>query len=134
MANDKYDDNVGLKIRNCGEVSMVKWFIATIIIHVSGEDEVGTGFQWDFWNFQFYGRPQRMERTWQSMTKRQKYILMTRFGFSFIVNSVFRSMILGTAPMMLCVEEPLDFVKDVLAICFIIKLDDFAAEKEYDVD
>lgn len=130
--NNGYDGNVGVKIRNCGEVSMVKWFIATIILHVAGEDEVGAEFQWDFWNFQFFKRPERMGTVWQ-MKPYKRCVLMMRFVFSFIVNSLFRCIIVGTAPMMLCVEEPLDFVKDVLAICFIIKLDDYAAENEYDV-
>jgi len=42
----------------------------------------------------------------------------------FTVNSVARGIILYTVPIMVCVEGPLDFVKDLTAVMFITMLDD----------
>lgn len=46
-----------------------------------------------------------------------------------LVNSIARDIILYTFPLMLCVEGPLDFVKDCTAIFFLTTLDDTGPEK-----
>merc|ERR1719195_784566 len=50
--------------------------------------------------------------------------IILRLIWDFLINAVARAIICGTAPIMLCVEGPLDFVKDATAVFFIIKLDD----------
>eukprot|EP00812_Abedinium_dasypus_P009524 NODE_320_length_1671_cov_297.080446.p1 GENE.NODE_320_length_1671_cov_297.080446~~NODE_320_length_1671_cov_297.080446.p1 ORF type:complete len:497 (+),score=139.92 NODE_320_length_1671_cov_297.080446:3-1493(+) len=47
-----------------------------------------------------------------------------RFLCDFAVNGVARQLILFTFPIMLCVEEPLDVVKDCTAVFFMTMLDD----------
>eukprot|EP00418_Pyrodinium_bahamense_P067452 CAMPEP_0179085796 /NCGR_PEP_ID=MMETSP0796-20121207/38877_1 /TAXON_ID=73915 /ORGANISM="Pyrodinium bahamense, Strain pbaha01" /LENGTH=117 /DNA_ID=CAMNT_0020783243 /DNA_START=199 /DNA_END=552 /DNA_ORIENTATION=- len=43
---------------------------------------------------------------------------------SLFINLIFRQIIVCSAPVLLGVEEPLDFIKDCLALFFITKLDD----------
>jgi len=50
--------------------------------------------------------------------------IYVRMFCDFFVNAFARAIICGTAPIMLCVEGPLDFVKDATAVFFILKLDD----------
>lgn len=52
-----------------------------------------------------------------------KYEWHIRRFMDFSVNSVARSIILYTVPIMVCVEGPLDFVKDLTAVMFITMLD-----------
>jgi len=47
-----------------------------------------------------------------------------RLGFDFMINSLVRKVVLLTAPIIFCTEEPLDFIKDCLAVFFISTLDD----------
>merc|ERR1712039_119727 len=56
--------------------------------------------------------------------------VLARFFLDFMINAVARSIIRGTVPIMLCVEGPLDFVKDVTAVFFILKLDDIDSDKD----
>jgi len=48
----------------------------------------------------------------------------------FSVNAVARSIILYTVPIMVCVEGPLDFVKDLTAIMFITTLDNLSEPRD----
>mmetsp|Transcript_6276 Transcript_6276/g.14395 ORF Transcript_6276/g.14395 Transcript_6276/m.14395 type:complete len:363 (-) Transcript_6276:63-1151(-) len=120
------------------KVSIMKWLFAVIITLVVGEDETGSDFNDRFW--------QRLLGDKGFWTEERKTELCTMwFGFvpvtywaewqirsalDRIVNSVFRAVLLSTAPIMLSPEEPLDFIKDCLAIFFIAKLDDFDDAKE----
>jgi len=51
-----------------------------------------------------------------------------RSVMDFTVNGVARSILLYTVPIMVCVEEPLDFVKDLTAVMFITLLDDIPGD------
>jgi len=62
------------------------------------------------------------------MTLQCEWLLRCLLDFS--VNSVARSTILYTVPIMVCVEGPLDFVKDLTAVMFITLLDNINREKE----
>merc|ERR1712151_52246 len=48
----------------------------------------------------------------------------------FGVNAVVRSIVLHTFPILLSVEDPLDFVKDCTAVFFITTLDDLDFPKD----
>mmetsp|Transcript_124209 Transcript_124209/g.215331 ORF Transcript_124209/g.215331 Transcript_124209/m.215331 type:complete len:586 (-) Transcript_124209:221-1978(-) len=50
--------------------------------------------------------------------------LIVRWWLDFLINNVFLHTIMVTVPIMLSVEPPLDFVKDVTALFFILKMDD----------
>jgi len=52
-----------------------------------------------------------------------------RQGMDLLINRLFRSIIIYTFPIMLCVEGPLDFVKDCTAIWFITTLDDLGGDE-----
>jgi hypothetical protein len=53
-----------------------------------------------------------------------KHEMAVRCLMDFIINSICWSLIVYTFPIMLCVEGPLDFVKDCTAVFFISQLDD----------
>jgi hypothetical protein len=53
-----------------------------------------------------------------------KYELYMRTVMDFCINAAAQKLIMYTVPVFLCVEEPLDFVKDCTALLFISKLDD----------
>merc|ERR1712039_979599 len=50
------------------------------------------------------------------------------------INSIAYNVIMFTFPIMLCVEGPLDFVKDCTAIFFLTTLDDTGFEKSKNID
>jgi len=52
-----------------------------------------------------------------------------RAGMDWVINGVCRSLVMYTFPLMLCVEDPLDFVKDAMAVLFITTLDDMPNAK-----
>lgn len=47
-----------------------------------------------------------------------------RITLDFAVNAGFYSMIMATAPILLSVETPLDFLRDIIAFTFILRFDD----------
>jgi len=53
-----------------------------------------------------------------------KYFWWLRWFFDMTINGMARNIIMFTFPIMLGAEEPLDFVKDCLAVLFITQLDD----------
>merc|ERR1712107_195463 len=55
---------------------------------------------------------------------RYRHEWLVRRFMSYMVNRVFRVIILGTAPVLLSVAGPMDFIKDVMAVFFMTKLDD----------
>jgi len=132
---------------NHKNMSVIQWCFATIITAIAGEDEVGTPYNEEFWitltgdtwyapSLWMRGRKvgPRLQATVEQqndkptaigcipVTFRTEWLL--RRGMSFTVNRVFRTIILGTAPVMLSVAEPMDFIKDVMAVFFMTKLDD----------
>jgi len=53
-----------------------------------------------------------------------------RCAMDWLVNSVARNLILYTVPILVCVEQPLDFVKDLTAVMFMTTLDDSDTKRE----
>eukprot|EP00413_Alexandrium_margalefii_P048421 CAMPEP_0204607582 /NCGR_PEP_ID=MMETSP0661-20131031/59800_1 /ASSEMBLY_ACC=CAM_ASM_000606 /TAXON_ID=109239 /ORGANISM="Alexandrium margalefi, Strain AMGDE01CS-322" /LENGTH=542 /DNA_ID=CAMNT_0051619005 /DNA_START=29 /DNA_END=1657 /DNA_ORIENTATION=+ len=66
----------------------------------------------DYWHKVFWVVPMKLQYEW-----------FIRMFMDFSVNSVSRSIILYTVPIMVSVEGPLDFVKDLTAVMFITMLD-----------
>jgi len=120
---------------NVHKVSLVKWMFAIIITAIVGEDETGSTFQTDFWekivDEEFWSDEQQEKCHYVFTCIPISYLSewKIRRSMDWLVNSVFRSVLLGTAPIMLCVEDPLDFIKDCLAIFFIASLDDYDDSK-----
>lgn len=125
-------------------VSQVKWVIAVCTIHVAGDDEVGSELDITGWA-KIFQQAWQQEITsfrdipsaiyhapWWGITRSFACIrvpyqleLIFRVLFDMFINGFFRSVLLGTVPIMLCVEEPMDFLMDVTAVFFVIKLDDY---------
>jgi len=113
-----YDLNSRTSKRGWGDVVVWRWFIGLCLCNLAGENEVGTEFVFDFWlNLREALGPLADKRT-------RICEIWARGIMSAIVNQFFRRIILGTAPVLLGVEGPLDFIKDCLAVFFITKLDD----------
>lgn len=81
-----------------------------VLTAIAGEDEVGTKFDFDFWEA-LYSDPLGNVDTkfFYCLPVPLKYQWRARAFFSFCVNLIFRQVILGTAPVMLSVATPLDY-------------------------
>lgn len=108
-------------------VSVLQWLVALMIIEIAGDDEMGSSFNATYWKNLLKALPKTTAR-WRWVLWIVPAPIWLEFYFrafmDMMINGVARTMILGTAPIMLCVEGHMDFVKDVTALFFIMKLDD----------
>jgi len=146
------DDSPGRDAHHPNNVSMVKWFFAVALLLVAGDSEVGPSFGSIFWRDKldrafrgtccgiWCGNCRELKENKEldtdcccclpsclsipSFCCSPRLHILCRLFWDFMINAVARVIICGTAPIMLCVEGPLDFVKDATAVFFIIKLDD----------
>jgi len=95
--------------------SMLQWIVSVSVVLESGLDEVGNPYQPGHWLAS-------REALAQAGTKLTPIAWWLRRSFDFLVNSLFREMLLGVIPVLLCVVPPLDMVKDALAILFICNM------------
>lgn len=116
------DKNIRHAETRLSEVNVLYWLVAVILQMAQGDKMLGDAFDWEYW-FKLLGTDMA---TWtidsSGLTFRMEWAL--RGCLDFLVNGVSRSIILYTFPIMLCVEDPLDFVKDCTAVLFICTLDD----------
>lgn len=121
-----FDLNSDPDTHNVESVSFMKWFFAVVLTILAGEDEVGAPFNHEFWDHLCEQKIASLKKPvfWGLWQIERRYEFRFRMVLSFIVNRIFRGIILGTGPIMLCVSGPMDFIKDCLAIFFITKLDD----------
>lgn len=110
-------------------VSVLEWIVALIVIEIAGDDEMGVSFNSKYWDSLNKALPTARQHwhfvLWCIPMPVSLEFFMRRM-MDMVVNGVFRTMILGTAPIMLAVEGHMDFIKDVTALFFIMKLDDMA--------
>jgi len=119
--NSTHKDNKTHKIEN---VRMMQWVVAVVIFAIAGDKECGTRFELAWWHHLYLRFSSQMGfSSWEQISFGVEFVL--RFMADVFINGFCRIMILGTAPIMLCVEGHMDFVKDVTAIFFIFQLDDF---------
>mmetsp|Transcript_83479 Transcript_83479/g.145114 ORF Transcript_83479/g.145114 Transcript_83479/m.145114 type:complete len:418 (-) Transcript_83479:142-1395(-) len=131
------DDNVYLRMIDPDCPSLVKWLLAVVITEIVQDDDTGKKFgdeSWLFWTKveeQFYRNHETREADECSLhhAKDGSFLplwthLYARCLMDMLINSMMFTMIMTTAPIMLSVEQPLDYVKDVTAVFFILKLDD----------
>jgi hypothetical protein len=128
-----YSLNDKEKFQSEENVSYMKWMVAMVLTAIAGEDEVGTKFDFDFWEA-LDSDPLGKNHTtfFYCINVPLKYQWRARAFFSVCVNLIFRQVILGTAPVMLSVAGPLDFIRDALAVFFITKLDDVEDNTDFD--
>jgi len=117
LSNKSLGDGKAGDIKN---VSMNQFTVAVIIVAIAGDKECGSRFSFKWW------RALLCSVHGDGWSDKLCFIVefVFRFMADFIVNNACRKMILGTAPIMLCVEGHMDFVKDVTAIFFIFQMDD----------
>eukprot|EP00413_Alexandrium_margalefii_P020478 CAMPEP_0204528674 /NCGR_PEP_ID=MMETSP0661-20131031/9655_1 /ASSEMBLY_ACC=CAM_ASM_000606 /TAXON_ID=109239 /ORGANISM="Alexandrium margalefi, Strain AMGDE01CS-322" /LENGTH=534 /DNA_ID=CAMNT_0051534665 /DNA_START=32 /DNA_END=1636 /DNA_ORIENTATION=- len=160
--------------KDINNVDFIYWIVAVLFQMHGGDDQVGEGFSFKYWNYVLpltsgkkmmeeaiasleqdtaAGSPEHVEPLmpidWRSpdanirmklhkkfldlgdychkvfwvVTIKLRYEWFIRAFMDFTVNSVARSIILYTVPIVVCVEGPLDFVKDLTAVMFITMLD-----------
>jgi len=106
-----------------------RWFIGLLLCNLAGEDEIGYVFQFAFWLKLLHTKDPRMQKVPSMMfffkIQDFKKEVRARMFMSMFVNMFTRRIILCTAPILLSVaNDPIDSVKDCLAVFFINKLDD----------
>lgn len=119
--------------RDRSKLSIVKWLIGLVITAIAGDDESGSNYDWLFWRRMFVNLHDRHTLPCEGARRYIFWFFPVSLAFEwrcrqtmdFIVNALFRAILIGLAPILLCVEDPMDFIKDVLAIFFVVKLDDF---------
>mmetsp|Transcript_14211 Transcript_14211/g.41430 ORF Transcript_14211/g.41430 Transcript_14211/m.41430 type:complete len:435 (+) Transcript_14211:55-1359(+) len=113
------------------------WIIGVLIQLFAGQQQLGSGYNKRWWRKLLKADP--VAET-SKVSKQTLYLYdkipvtylkewQFRSFMDFVVNSVARDLIMFTFPIMLCVEEPLDFVKDCTAVFFMVSLDDLGFEK-----
>jgi len=96
--------------------SGLRWFIGMLLCNITDKDQAGYAFYLPFWRKLIWNKGDMKSYRCQAFL---------RMIMSFIVNLVIRTIILFTAPILLSKDgEPLDFIRDSLAVFFITKLDD----------
>mmetsp|Transcript_147145 Transcript_147145/g.256838 ORF Transcript_147145/g.256838 Transcript_147145/m.256838 type:complete len:505 (+) Transcript_147145:78-1592(+) len=131
------------------QVSAIKWSVGVLLTLVAsetgkedGKDEAGADFRYHFWTNLFKRtllkegleldqKPYLRNRLfWFFQVSVHREWRYRRF-FDFMVNRFCRTILLGTSAIILCVEPPLDFIKDVMAVYFICNLDDYDEAKNW---
>jgi hypothetical protein len=137
--------------KQVGKVSGFYWFVAVLIQMYAGESLLGKPYNRKWWTRLMVGN-----ETWREVLdtvlcseppeefdlrfyRKQFWCFeifnswcdwLIRMLMDFVVNGMIRDLIKYTFPIMLCVEDPLDFVKDCTAVFFIVQLDDLQDEEE----
>lgn len=113
--------------------STLKWIIAVNLTQIAGEKEAGRIFHFSYW-----------ASLWKLKdgTNQDKILgcipcpywlqLRLRAICDFLVNALFRIIIMAVAPVELAVQDDLEFIKDALAIFFITKLDNYEDPKKFE--
>mmetsp|Transcript_11099 Transcript_11099/g.21473 ORF Transcript_11099/g.21473 Transcript_11099/m.21473 type:complete len:242 (+) Transcript_11099:1-726(+) len=108
-----------------------RWLISVLLVGVKSGEEIGKGFDFKFWIQLLRSKNSKMQHNPRflgcgcSLSCRTEATI--RMVMSIIVNGFMRRIILCTAPILLSLsDDPLDFVKDCLAVFFITNLDDLA--------
>lgn len=93
------------------------WMLGVLVMYTAGEAQSGNQCDLESWHKIHYSLE-------SDACKAGKAALLIRMFADWIVNSIYRQVLLSTTPMLLSSEGPMDFIKDVLAVIFIVTLDD----------
>lgn len=137
------------KSHDIHRVSAMKWMVGVLLTVVAaeagkedGKDEAGSKYHSLFWANLFeatlYDEELKLDHE-PRLHNRVFWIIKLplisewrfRRFFDFAINKVCRTILLGTSPIILCVEKPLDFIKDVMAVFFICAIDDYDDPKDW---
>lgn len=132
--------NIDPKSRDVRLMDPVKWALAVLVTAVAMQDGAGgSKYSHRFWTkllpLNDGGRPAEFWTLDRRRNLSRPFFIGCRIPYylewrcrqrmDWLVNSMFRAVILSTAPIVLCVEWPMDFIKDCLALVFITSLDDY---------
>jgi len=121
------------------------WIVGVLVQLYAGEQQLGKPYNSKYWmsllKLQNPDTGEECENTAAVASQEAKFYdcirgltykheWQLRSWMDYLVNSVIRDFIMFTFPIMLAVEEPMDFVKDCTAIFFLTTLDDFPFEKQ----
>jgi hypothetical protein len=128
MNDDKDAGNLELK-----HVKWMYWLGGVMIQMFAADEQLGKEYQGQFWNHVFTDKQYTVmhnEAVYQFSFIDRTHLteFKIRWFMDFFVNSICRLVVLYAFPIMLCVEEPLDFVKDCTAVFFMTTLDDIAGD------
>jgi len=147
------------KTHSAQKLSYIRWLLAVLIAETVASDEVGAPFHMAadkrYYDMLIWGRQEnadmelhllhdvdhQISEDLDTLRKGHKTVLglpmlyplkvewFLRLVFDAIVNGFIRSLVLITAPILLGCSGEMDFVQNCTAAFFIIKLDDFPADK-----
>mmetsp|Transcript_117779 Transcript_117779/g.366969 ORF Transcript_117779/g.366969 Transcript_117779/m.366969 type:complete len:403 (+) Transcript_117779:52-1260(+) len=113
------------------------WIVGVMIQLFAGEQQLGSPYCRKFWKqvltsdkqSPVYHVSERIVKVYDVLPLPYGKVWRARSWMDFVMNSMARDLLMYTFPIMLCVEDPLDFVKDCCAVFFITTLDDTGFEK-----
>ncbi|CAK0801447.1 unnamed protein product [Prorocentrum cordatum] len=111
------------------------WCVCVAASLVAGDASLGSQYAPFFWEdvyevadtTAFNGKLSHHWFSCMGMTFKMEWRL--RRYMSFIVNGLMRSVILATIPILIAIREPLDAIKDIMCVFFIVTLDDLPDAK-----
>mmetsp|Transcript_69368 Transcript_69368/g.206604 ORF Transcript_69368/g.206604 Transcript_69368/m.206604 type:complete len:407 (+) Transcript_69368:70-1290(+) len=123
--------------KDSSKVEFGYWLVGVLIQLFAANQLLGSPYNGQFWKQVLTADPEnpvckvseKSVRVFGVVQCRYWRVWLIRSWMDFLVNSIARDMLMYTFPIMLCVEEPLDFVKDCCAVFFITTLDDTGFEK-----
>lgn len=117
-----------------------KWLLAVMIGTVMNESDTGRKFNAKFWTavWMKYDSKYDLGLEKRSIGHMLSKIFETPLGkrlvfrmfLDFTINSGCYAMVMATAPILLSVATPLDFLRDIIAFTFILRLDDLFESKD----
>lgn len=107
------------------------WLLAIMIQLYAGEVQLGAPYFAGWWS-----KLDIVSKQLSTTHRKVLYVLPINFSkewkcrqfMDWFVNSVIRESLRYTFPILVCTEEPLDFVKDCMAIFFLTTLDDLTED------
>eukprot|EP00415_Alexandrium_ostenfeldii_P000959 UN0959 len=150
--------NQDRRTKQVEHVKVAYWVVAVVFQIYAGEGQVGETFNPRYWNHvlatervtdkmakavsplvdkseqEEEADREKINKSFQELGKCWSCFGMLRHEWKirlfmdWSVNAMAKHIILYTVPIMVCVEKPLDFVKDLTAVMFITVLDDMTGE------
>jgi len=116
-------------------VDMAFWFFSMCLCNLAGADNLGGRYNAFYWQDisdvadqeLFSGKKSHHWFGFMPVSFKNEWRL--RRFMSFFVNGICRSCILGTAPILMSVADPLSVIKDSMAVFFLTTIDDLPDAK-----
>ncbi|CAK0890395.1 unnamed protein product [Prorocentrum cordatum] len=118
-------------------VDMAFWFFSMCLCNLAGADNLGGRYNAFYWQDisdvadqeLFSGKKSHHWFGFMPVIQFFKNEWRLRRFMSFFVNGICRSCILGTAPILMSVADPLSVIKDSMAVFFLTTIDDLPDAK-----